>query len=343
MIGIGTIGVVLALAAGQPSGSQLIVLNWFDYMDPAVIATFEAAHGLTVKQVHFESDEMREQLLVQSSGRGYDLMLVNGIMLEPYVQQGWLRPLDHTQIPSLRHVDRHWRELFPHAASHGVPYFWGTTGIAYRSDLVPGALTSWNDLYRPAPPLQGRITMIHDARDVVAMALKALGHSLNTQDPDAVDAAIALVAAQRPHVMSYEYDPLNEQARLVRGASVAALMYSGDALALRELEPAIRYVVPAEGTNLWVDYWTVSAHTAEPERAWRFLEFINQPEIAAQLARFVHYASPNAAARRLLPTADLEDPLIYPDAEVLARSEVYQPLAPELNKRYQAGFRWAIQ
>ena len=123
---------------------------------------------------------------------------------------------------------------------------------------------------------------------------------------------------------------------LVRGEARAAMVYSGDAMMVAEHNENIAYVVPEEGSNLWVDYLAVLKRSRQKQLAMDFINFLNEPENAAQLAQFVYYATPNREAEKRLPKEFLEDPVIYPDQNVLAKSEFYRELPPRVQKRYNA-------
>jgi spermidine/putrescine transport system substrate-binding protein len=143
---------------------------------------------------------------------------------------------------------------------------------------------------------------------------------------------------QRPYVKSYSYVSLSEDSSLAKGSVIAAQVYSGDALMLQEHNTHIRYVVPDEGTNLWIDHWAVAAKSQNKEAAFAFIDYINEPENAAQIAEFVHYATPNLAADKLLSDEHHADPVINPSSEILKRSEVYQVLPPRVTRKWNAVF-----
>ncbi len=333
------VSLVFAPPAGAEHARALTLLNWSEYLDPEVVARFEHRFDAQVQEIYYETDDLLDAMLLETDGAGYDLVMVTGIRMDSYRKRGWLAPIDGSRIPNLNLVDPRWRDAFPGTREFGVPYFWGTVGIAYRSDKVATAPRSWMDLFRPAPALIGRIGMIDSLRDSVGMALKALGHSVNASDPAAIDAALQLLADQRPAVKTYGYPTtLDEHSSLVTGELWIAMIYNGDALMIKGHQPLIEFVVPVEGGNLWVDYWVVMARSRHKELAWAFLDFINEPENAAQLARFVNYPSPNTRAAALLPADFLNDRTINPDADTLARSEFYVPLWPRAMKRAQTAF-----
>lgn len=332
------LGLGLAPAGLAAPAVELKVLTWSDYLDPDVVADFEAETGIKLDFTYFETDEGRDDLLIASGGAGYNLIMTNGYSLHLYQQRGWLAPLTQAEVPNLRHIDPRWLQGKQGDAVYGVPYFWGTVGIAYRADLVSKPITRWMDLFDPPSELRGHIVMIKNTRDLVGMALRASGHSVNSTDPQALAAARELLLRQKPHVKAYSYLSLTKESALVTGEVRAAQMYSGDALMLQEHHPDIRFVVPEEGTNLWVDYWTVASQSTHKAAAYAFIDFINRPEQAARIAAYVHYATPNRAADRLLPAAHHADPVINPSAEVLKRSEQYEQLPPRAMRSWNALF-----
>jgi spermidine/putrescine transport system substrate-binding protein len=316
----------------------LVFLNWSEYIDPELVEEFEQQFNAKVSEVYFESDDLRDDMMLETGAAGYDLVIVNGINVDSYRKRGWIAPLDEAAMPNLKYVDTHWRNAFDSGNGYGVPYFWGTLGIAYRKDLVEQPPSSWMDVLQPAETLRGKIGMIENSRDLLGMALKALGHSANSTDPTAVKAAEQLLLAQKPYVKTYNYLALTEESALVSGDIVAAMVYSGDALMVQEHDENIQYVLPAEGGNIWVDYLAVVENSRNKDLAWAFINFLNEPEHAAQLAEYVYYATPNTAAEKLLPQEFLADPVIYPGKEALARSEFHAPLPPRAVKKRNLAF-----
>lgn len=322
----------------QADSKELAFLNWADYMDPEILEEFRQRTGITVKQTYFDSDSARDELLLETEGKGFDLAIVDGASVRLLAKRGWLEPVSEADMPNLKYIYPRWRNEHERADDYGVPYFWGTLGIAYRKDLVPAAVSSWMDLFRPHESMRGKISMIGDAVDMVGAALKALGMSLNSSDKAELKAAEALLTEQKPYVKTYRYISLDEKSALVTGQVVMSLMYNGDALMVREHNENITYVLPKEGGNIWVDYLCVLRESTNKSSAKRFIDFLNEPEIAARLAQYVYYATPNRAAEKLLPADFTSDPTIYPVGQPLEKSEPYRRLPPRAIKRRSAIF-----
>ena len=271
-------------------------------------------------------------------GKGYDVVLSSGISVESYIMRNWLFPLSSDRIPNLKHIDQKWFSANPKIAAYAVPYLWGTLGIAYRKDLLKEEVTSWKQLFDPVEKLRGKILMINDTRDAIGMALKSLGYSANSNSSEELAKAENLLMAQRPFVKKYGYLTLTEESGLLKGDFLMAMLYNGDALTLQDLSPHVGFSVPVEGADIWCDFLMVMEASPRKNLAMSFINFLNEPENAARLAEYVNFASPNKAALKLLPREHLKNPIIYPDKEVLDRSEFYKMLPPRVQKKYNTIF-----
>jgi len=224
-----------------------------------------------------------------------------------------------------------------------VPYFWGTTGIAYRKDLVGKTIDSWKDLFQPAEAQRGKIAMIRGSNDTISPALKMLNYSANSESKKEIKEAETLLQAQKPFVKDYAYISIGKESALLSGDIHMTIAYSGDALALKELDENIEYALPKEGGMIWIDSILVSSYSKNKQLAYQFLNFINKPKHAKQLAEFVYCATPNKAAEKLLSKDFLSDPVIYPSAAALSNSETYGELKPRTNRLRSQIFSDLIQ
>lgn len=325
------------LSAPLRAEDELVFLNWSEYVDPQLLREFERQQQVRVKEVFYESEDALSELLLTTQATGFDVVLVPGKAIGSYAKRGWLSPLTAAETPNLKDMRERWLKAFGGAAEGwGMPYLWGTLGIAFRSDLLDASVTRWLQLYRPAEALRGKIMMLGDAREVVGLGLKALGYSYNSGEAAALDQVENLLLAQKPWVNNYEYTTLTADAKLVTGEVWMGMMYNGDALALKELKPEIAFVVPEEGTALWCDYLTILASSPRKPLAQAFVNFLAAPENAARLAQFTRFATPSQAAETLLPAEFLENPFIYPSQAILDKSEFAEAQPPQVRKRWNA-------
>ncbi|MBF0627122.1 MAG: spermidine/putrescine ABC transporter substrate-binding protein [Magnetococcales bacterium] len=322
------------LAKKKAKSDTLTLLIWPDYLDPGVIEAFEQQRGMKVKQVFFESDTERDQLLVKKGGDAFDLMVVNRINLPFYARQGWIAPVDRNRLKGLDRIDPRWIAEPDSAANlWGVPYFWGNIGLAYREDRLIAPPASWMDFFRPAEMLRGRIQAMESDRELIGMALKALGHSVNSEDGAALSAAETLLMEQKPHVKSFRYIELGPDSPLVTGEVWMAMVFNGDALKLREHHESIRYIQPREGSALWVDDLALGSNASGHELALDFLNFLLDPAMALRNAEALHFATPNREALRLASKGYLDNAAIFPGEELLQRSETVRPVSPRTQRR----------
>ena len=311
----------------------LHILTWSDYLDPKLVAGFEQAYQAKLKFTYFETDEHRDQILTQQGNDGYDLALIDAIRLPLYLKRGWLSTIDPQLVPNLKHLDPRCLADSGNAKQYAVPYFWGTQGIAYRGDLVQQPILSWMQLFKPQEQLRGKIVMIDDSREVMGMAAIALGKSMASEDLRDWEAAAQLVYEQKPYVYSYGYIAIDEHSGLVTGDILAAQIFNGEALSLKEHNKDIVYVHPAEGSSYWVDYWVLFNTAPHQQLAQDFLNYLNEPANAAENAQSLYFATCNKTAEKSLPQDFLQDPIIYPPPAVMERLQPYTLLSPEVTRK----------
>lgn len=312
---------------------ELTILSWSEYMSQDMIKAFEKKYKVKVKEIYFESDDARDRILLETKGRGFDLILVNGIVFKNYRRQGWLQPINLKLIANTRHIEKKWIKIFKPAEGYSVPYFWGTLGIAYRQDLVTKPITSWKQLFNPDKKLQGKILMVSSSRDVIGMGLKSLGYSANSNNKKELKEVEALLIKHKPYVARFGYTTLDKTSSLVSGEIIAATIYGGDAINVAEYNQNIKFVLPEEGGQLWVDYFAVSSFSSNVPLAIKFLNFINQPQWAAKNAEELFLATPNYSAKKYISKKHLNNPIIYPSKKLLKRSEMYKDLTVESSRK----------
>jgi len=317
---------VIAQTTTETKPQTLTILNWSEYFDPEIISEFEKKYNVKINEVYFETDDARDKILLQTNGIGYDLGIVNGVMIDTYKQKGWISPISVKDVPNLNFIDPVRRNSHKGTKGYTVPFSWGSLGIAYRTDLIDKPIESWMDLLKPQPSLQGKMIMITGSRELLGIALKALGYSANSENKEQIEKAGELLLAQKPFVKRYGYMSIEEKGALVVGEVVAVPAYNGDALSAQEYQQNIKFVYPKEGALLWVDHWVIYAGSTKKALATQFLNFINQPEIAARNSQYVYMAPANLAALKFLPSEFLNDPVVFPKAEELINSETLLPI-----------------
>ncbi len=303
----------------------LNVFIWSDYVDPALVQAFEEKHFCKVNLNFFESNE---QLLakIKAGGAAYDVLYPSGYAVQTLVKEDLLLPLDHAKIPNLANVDRTYSNLIADPAmKFSVPYMVSTTGIGYLAEL--GDLEpSWAVL--GDPKLKGRVTLLNDIREVIGVALKLHGYSLNTTDEaelaKARDTAIAWKRnAARFDSTQYHYGLAGGEFKLVQG-------YSGDVLQSQKENPEIRFMLPKEGFPLTCDEMAIAKTSRHPDLAHAWINYFHDGGVAARNTMFIKYLCPNTASYEQLPAEVKNNPAVFPPAEALARAEIVRDVGADL-------------
>jgi spermidine/putrescine transport system substrate-binding protein len=247
-------------------------------------------------------------------------------MVEILVRQGLLARLDKRRMPNAwANTDARFLGLpFDPPNEYSVPYAWGTTGLAYRADLVKENIDSWNALFDPR--FASHILLLDDTREVFGMALKKLGYSLNSTDPDQIRQARDLLLRQKPMVKGYNSS--NFEQDLAAGDAWIAQAYNGNMTFVMRDEPRIRYVIPKEGCTISVDCACIPRHAPHPQLAEDFINYFHRPEVAARFVNDCGFNTPNRYEHREIDPWLLANPAVFPDPAALNRCEFMRDLGP---------------
>jgi spermidine/putrescine transport system substrate-binding protein len=314
----------VAIAASMPAfsrlgfgqGKEVNVYNWDTYIGETTLEDFTNATGIAVRyDLYASNDELFAKL--RGGNPGYDVIFPTNDYVERMVTADLLLPLDHSKIPNMANLDQAFADpAFDPGLKHSMPYFWGTVGLGYRkSKGSPKALA---DVFE-GDAFAGRISLLNSLDSILA-ALKYRGHSLNTKNPAEIDDAVATLIRVKPKIKSFAPD--TGQDLLVSGEVDVCLEYNGDILQVLAEDADLAYVVPEEGSQLWVDSMCIPKGGPNPDNAHIFINFILDAEVHGAIATFVHYACPNAAALEYIPEEDRNNPALYPSRAVLARCEI---------------------
>jgi spermidine/putrescine transport system substrate-binding protein len=320
--------IVLPTPGQGAAPADLRIYNWESFLDPKLIAEFSRRTGVNVRQSFFDSDRERDLRLTAGGTSDFDLVMVDAAQVEVYRTNGWAEPVGPRRVPGLSDYDNRWRNLNGATATYAVPFAWGTLGIAYRADLVKQPPKSWMSLFQPAESLCGKLLDVDDPRELLAVALKATGHSANTAERAPYEQADQLLRAQRRCVAGYRNPGVLADSDLISGRVWAAMAYSSDAAWMQARNPKVRLMVPREGGLIWIDYWVVLASSPHKSQAFAFLAFLSEPSIAARAALYSKAASPSARARALLPAADRQNAAIDLSTAELRASETVRNQPP---------------
>ncbi len=313
-----------------PLAEELIFYDWEDDMPQSVLDAFTEEYGVEVNYMVYETQE--EAMENIRGGEVYDVVVLDNDYVPPFVEEGLLAEIDYRNLPNFKNISANFRDLtYDPDNKHSIPFNWGTSALVVRGDLV--SITRWTDLWQLGDV--GKIALRDEPRDQLGAALKALGYSVNTEDPDQVAAALEHLLEIRQDVVIVESYADAVIPLLDSGEVVALVGWAEDVLEGREVNEAITYVIPDEGPMLWGDNFVIPANSPRKYTAEVFLNFLLRPEIGAMIVNENYYASANEAAREFIDPEILNDPAIFPPDQDLKEGEVYLPLSPEGEILYQ--------
>lgn len=308
-------------SCGDSTPKELHLFIWANYIDPGVYQLFEKEFGVKVLEENFDSNETLRSKL-QAGVTGYDIIVPSDYTVEALIKQGLLAELDLSKIPNFQNISQRFRGLYydPHNR-YSIPYMWGTTGIGYNTTKIETPPTSWADLFEPRrlERYRNRISVLDDPREAIGAALKYLGYSLNSTDPQALEAAKNVLIAQKPYLARYDSETYDDF--LLTGDLVLAHGWSGEFAKARLENTDIQYVIPQEGGVIWADNIAIPKSSKNKELAHKFIDFLLRPEVNAKIVNYLRYPSTNEAAKLDILPEILSDPAIYPPDEVVDKLE----------------------
>lgn len=307
-------------------GTVLKFYNWYDYLDDQVLDIFEEETGIHVEALNFSQNEDMYTKL-STGAEVYDVIVPSEYMIERLIKEDLLAELNLDNIPNLENVLDNLRDpVYDPGNAHSVPYMWGTLGILVNTEVVQEPVTSWNALLDEQ--YAGGIFMMDSVRDTVGLALKVQGYSMNTRDEDELDAAREWLLNQKDSGVVGGY--ILDQAKDMMAAPDApamAVMYSGDALYAMENDATeggkLEYVIPDEGSNIWVDGLCIPKNSEHKEAAECFINFLCRPDIARMNMEYIYYSSPIKQVVEGLSEEELASTAMNPTDEMIARCEYY--------------------
>lgn len=306
--------------------SSINFFNWGDYIDPAIISDFTKETGIKVISDFYSSNEIMYTKL-KSGGASYDVVIPSDYMIEKMIKEDMLEKIDMNNIPTFSNIDERFISRdFDKNNEYSVPYMWGTFGILYNKTLVSETVDSFDILWDPK--YTGQIFMYESVRDTIGVALKKLGYSLNTTNPDELAEAKKILIEQKPLVQAYIGDTVKE--KMIQAEGALAIVYSGDAMYSQNNNPDLEYAVPKEGSNGWYDAMVIPKDSKNKKEAEIFINYMNKPEIAARNSEYIGYSTANKAAVLLLPDELKNNPIYWPDDEIFSRCEIYKDLGEDI-------------
>ena len=334
-------------ASGSTDGGELYVYNWGEHIDEDVISQFEEETGITVVYDLFETNEEMYPV-IEAGAVNYDVVCPSDYMIQKMRENDLLAELNFDNIPNIAQIDPAYMEMsqaFDPENKYSVPYCWGTVGILYNTRLldelgVP-APTKWADLWDER--LSGEILMQDSVRDAFMVALKKDGYSMNSESKDELEQAKQELIDQKPLVQAYVIDQVRD--KMIGGEAAVGVIYSGEMLYIQDevaslgLDYDLEYVIPEEGTNLWLDSWVIPKNAKNKENAEKWIDFMCRPEIAKANFEYITYPTPNKGAFELLDEDMQNNKAVFPDIDSIKNAEVLKYLGDDVDEIYNEAWK----
>lgn len=309
----------------QPKVVNLAI--WSNYITAEQLQTFENKTGIKVQVSNYSSNE---ELLakIQAGASGYDLALPSDYMVYVMSQLKLLQELNQNQIPNVKNVSKRWlKQSFDPNNTYSIPYDWGTTGIALNRTLYSGTIRGCKDLFEKED-LASKFSLLDDAREVIGAALKALGFSLNSRNPEELNKAKALLIKARSRVKAFTSEPLMP---LVNGETAIAHIFVSDALqARRTTGGQIDYILPEEGGTLWLDNLVIPVGAQHIQEAYDLINFLLEPSTGVSSTTRLFLAPTSEVTFQLLPKELQKNQMLFPSPSSLSKCELFKDLGESL-------------
>ncbi len=326
--------VLTGCGAKKGSGNEVYVYNWGEYIDPDTLDMFEEETGIHVVYDEFDTNETMYPK-VAGGASAYDVICPSDYMIKKMSDNGLLQELNFDNIPNAKkNIGAQYfeqSEQFDPGNKYSVPYCWGTVGILYNTTMVDDPVTSWSILWNEK--YADDILMQRSVRDALMVPLKLKGYSMNTLNKDELEEAKELLIEQAPLVQAYVIDEVRD--KMIGNEAALGVIYSGEAIYTQRENPDLEYVIPEEGTNVWIDSWVIPKNAPNVANAEKFIDFMCRPDIALLNFEYITYSTPNDAARDLIEDEDIRNSEIaFPDLTKYNNLETYIYIGEEGDEMY---------
>ncbi len=349
-----------AQQSAEPGAEEKVlhVYNWSDYIAEDTIDKFQEQTGIKVTYDVFDSNDTVETKLLAGNS-GFDVVVPSASFLERQIKAGVFQKLDKSQLPNLKNMDPDIMQrvgLHDPNNEYAVPYMWGTTGLGYNEEKVKKILgdkplDSWDYLFDPKQAAKFKdcgIAVLDAPDEVLKLVLAWMGRDPNSQKEEDLAAAQEKLMAIRPYIRKIHSSQYIDD--LATGELCLALGWSGDILQARDRAAeanngvVVKYSIPKEGAIVWFDMLAIPADAKHPKNAHAFINYLLDPQVAANNSNFVNYANGNNASLPMVKDEVKNDPGIYPTPEVkaklfpsLAYNEQFQGLMTRMWQKFQTG------
>lgn len=312
-------------------------INFFNYgenIGDGVLEEFEEKYGIHVNQEVFDTPE--EMYTKMSSGAvQYDVVVSIDYLVQRMISEGRLEKIDFDKVPNMSKIENdHLHKSFDPKNEYSVPYMSGTIGIVYNTDYVKEPIDSWSALWDPQ--YKNNVLLLDGVRDSLGATLKMLGYSVNTTNPDEINEAKEKLIELKKNGNLLAIGSDDNTDRMGRGEAAMSILWSGEGLNLEQEHDNLKFIVPKEGANFWIDSLCIPKGTKNKENAELFINFLCEKEPSFKTADAIGFTTPQKEARTMQDDSIKNNPNAYMDDELMSKCESYDYLGDDLKLYEQA-------
>lgn len=308
------------------------VFTWSEEIPSKVIYQFQKETGIKVNYSTFDTNEALFAKL-RTNKKGFDVVEPSNYYVDRMRRLGLLEKLDKSKLPNFKHLDPFFtNQAYDPQSEYSVPFIWGITGIFLNKDYFPAnGINQWSDLLDKK--YINQLMFLDDAREVFSMALRMSSYSINDTNPEHIHQAYLNLKKMMPNIRLFNSDAV--ASILIDEDAAAGMAWNGDLFRAHRENSKLAFVFPKDGFEIWVDNFAIMKEAAHRENAYKFINFLMRPDIAAEVSMNINYSTANLAAKKLLPEAIRNNPTLYPSSEVMSHGEIETSMAEKASALYE--------
>ena len=313
--------------AQKNSRKTVSVMIYSEYINPGLLKEFEKKTGYTIKLELYEAQEEMLVKLQTAGTKKYDVIIASDVVIQQMIQAGLIAPIDTSKIPNRVNVAPQFLgQSYDPTNTYSLPYLWGTTGILFRGEQIHPDSASYSMLF-DAKNTKGNFSLLNESRSMLSMALQAIGYDANSVKQEEINKAVdyILQAKKDPHFAGFDGSVAGKN-KVISGENWAAIVFNGEAQAAIDKDSTLQFVIPKEGSFMWVDAMLISSNASNVEGAYAFMNYILDAEVGAKLAKYINYATPNKASLEVIDEKFKSNRVINPNEQEIKRMELLQDL-----------------
>ncbi len=308
----------------EETAGELNIYTWVEYVPAQVIEDFQNETGIKVNYDNFSGNEEMYSKLQVTKGEQYDIVICTDYIIDVMrKQEGYLEVLDKAKIPNYINIDTAFQSKFDDPGNdYSIPYASGAAVLVYDTAKVPFEISSYRDLWNPE--LKNSVVLLDDERGMIGIALMANGESINETDPVKLEAAKQDLFALKPNVIGLDSNKPYEM--IISGAAKAGFMLGSQVTAAMESVDTVTYAYPSEGLSISIDKIVMLKNAPNKDNAYRFINYILDGKVSAEISSKINYINCNLAAKEFLPQEYYDNKTVNIPSELVEKAQIYQDL-----------------